>query len=46
MERLEGVVVTDTLPDPLDNPEQRALIADELIDALVEIHDVDWRAVG
>jgi aminoglycoside phosphotransferase (APT) family kinase protein len=46
MERLEGVVVTDTLPDTLDNPEQRQRIADELIDALVEIHDVDWRAVG
>jgi aminoglycoside phosphotransferase (APT) family kinase protein len=46
MERLEGVVVTDTLPDPLDNPEQRARIADELIDALVELHAVDWRAVG
>jgi aminoglycoside phosphotransferase (APT) family kinase protein len=46
METLHGVVVTDTLPDPLDNPQQRARIADELIDALVEIHDVDWRAVG
>jgi aminoglycoside phosphotransferase (APT) family kinase protein len=46
MERIEGVVVTDTLPEPLDNPEQRARIADELIDALVELHEVDWRAVG
>jgi aminoglycoside phosphotransferase (APT) family kinase protein len=46
MERLEGVVVTDTLPDTLDNPDQRARIADELIDALVELHEVDWRAVG
>jgi aminoglycoside phosphotransferase (APT) family kinase protein len=46
MERIEGAVVTDTLPDPLDNPEQRARIADELIDALVELHAVDWRAVG
>jgi aminoglycoside phosphotransferase (APT) family kinase protein len=46
MERIEGVVVTDTLPDPLDNPEQRARIADEVIDALVELHAVDWRAVG
>jgi aminoglycoside phosphotransferase (APT) family kinase protein len=46
MERLEGVVVTDSLPEPLDNPEQRARIADELIDALVELHAVDWRAAG
>jgi aminoglycoside phosphotransferase (APT) family kinase protein len=46
MERIEGVVVTDTLPEPLDNAEQRARIADELIDALVELHEVDWRAVG
>jgi aminoglycoside phosphotransferase (APT) family kinase protein len=46
MERIHGVVVTDTLPEPLDNPDQRARIADELIDALVELHDVDWRAVG
>ncbi len=46
MERLEGAVVTDTLPEPLDNPEQRGRIADELIDALVELHAVDWRAVG
>jgi aminoglycoside phosphotransferase (APT) family kinase protein len=46
MERLEGVVVTDALPEALDNPEQRARIADELIDALVELHAVDWRDVG
>ncbi len=46
MERLEGVVVTDSLPQALDNPEQRRSVADELIDALVELHGVDWRAVG
>ena len=46
MELMEGVVVTDELPEPLDNPEQRARIADELIDALVELHAVDWQAVG
>jgi aminoglycoside phosphotransferase (APT) family kinase protein len=46
MEQVEGVVVTDELPEPLDNPVQRALIADELIDSLVELHAVDWRAVG
>ncbi len=46
MERLEGAVVTEALPTPLDNPEQRGVVADELIDALVELHAVDWRAAG
>jgi aminoglycoside phosphotransferase (APT) family kinase protein len=46
MERVDGCVVTDRLPEPLDNPEQRARIADELIDSLVELHAVDWSAVG
>jgi aminoglycoside phosphotransferase (APT) family kinase protein len=46
MERVEGVVVTDTIPTVLDNPEQRRRIADELIDALVELHAVDWMAAG
>jgi aminoglycoside phosphotransferase (APT) family kinase protein len=46
MERVEGCVVTDRLPEPLDNPSERARIADELIDALVELHAVDWSAVG
>ena len=43
---VEGVVVTNALPKPLDNSSERARIADELIDALVELHAVDWRAVG
>jgi len=46
MEEIEGVVITDSIPEPLDNPEQRAAIADELIDALVELHAVDWTQVG
>ena len=46
MERIEGQVVTDVLPEPLDNPAERSRIADELIDALVELHAVDWRAIG
>jgi aminoglycoside phosphotransferase (APT) family kinase protein len=46
MERIEGVVVTDTVPAALDNPEQRRRIADELIDALVELHAVDWMGAG
>jgi aminoglycoside phosphotransferase (APT) family kinase protein len=46
MERVSGDVITTAVPDALDNPEQRRRIADELIDALVEIHTVDWQAVG
>jgi aminoglycoside phosphotransferase (APT) family kinase protein len=46
MERVEGDVITDSIPAPLDNPEQRSRIADELIESLVELHEVDWRAVG
>jgi aminoglycoside phosphotransferase (APT) family kinase protein len=46
MDYIEGEVMVSTLPDVLDTPAERARIADELMDALVEIHAVDWRAVG
>jgi aminoglycoside phosphotransferase (APT) family kinase protein len=46
MERIEGDVIVASVPAALDTPPQRRLIADELIDALVEIHAVDWRAAG
>jgi aminoglycoside phosphotransferase (APT) family kinase protein len=46
MELVQGDVVTTALPEPLDNPAERARIADELIDALVEVHAVDWRELG
>ena len=46
MELVEGVVVTEALPEPLDTPAERARIADELIDALVELHAVDWAGLG
>jgi aminoglycoside phosphotransferase (APT) family kinase protein len=46
MERVVGDVITREIPAPLDNAEQRARIAIELIDALVEIHAVDWQAAG
>jgi aminoglycoside phosphotransferase (APT) family kinase protein len=46
MERVEGDVITDALPAALDNVEQRGHIADQLIDALVELHAVDWMGVG
>jgi aminoglycoside phosphotransferase (APT) family kinase protein len=46
MERVEGEVIVDTIPAPLDTPEQRRRIADELVDALVELHAADWQAAG
>jgi aminoglycoside phosphotransferase (APT) family kinase protein len=46
MEEVAGAVITDSIPAPLDNLEQHARIADQLIDALVELHSVDWTAVG
>jgi aminoglycoside phosphotransferase (APT) family kinase protein len=46
MEELEGSVVTTEIPAPLDTPEGRRAIAEELVDALVELHAVDWRACG
>lgn len=46
MNFVEGTVVTSELPPALDVPEQRRRLGEQLIDALVEIHQVDWRAVG
>jgi aminoglycoside phosphotransferase (APT) family kinase protein len=46
MEKVTGEVIVSELPAALDTPSQRRLIGEQLIDALVEIHDVDWRAVG
>jgi aminoglycoside phosphotransferase (APT) family kinase protein len=43
MDRLHGDVITDAVPPALDAPEQHRRIGEELIDALVEIHAVDWR---
>jgi aminoglycoside phosphotransferase (APT) family kinase protein len=46
MEQVHGEVVTDTIPAPLDTPEERSHIADELIDSLVELHAVDFTQIG
>jgi aminoglycoside phosphotransferase (APT) family kinase protein len=46
MEEMHGEVITTEIPEPLDNPSERARIADELIDALVELHAVDWTTIG
>jgi aminoglycoside phosphotransferase (APT) family kinase protein len=46
MERVEGEVIVSATPAALDTPEQRRRIGEQLIEALVEIHAVDWRAAG
>lgn len=45
MERVEGPVIRDHLP-PHFAPEDRSAIGTELIDALVELHAVDYEACG
>jgi aminoglycoside phosphotransferase (APT) family kinase protein len=46
MEKLDGHVVTYEVPPALDAAADRRRMGEELIDALVEIHAVDWRAAG
>jgi aminoglycoside phosphotransferase (APT) family kinase protein len=46
MEYVQGEVIVWQAPAELDTPEQRKRIGEQLIDALVEIHAVDWRAAG
>ena len=46
MERVAGTVITSDMPPDLDTPAERRRIGEELVDALVEVHDVDWRACG
>jgi aminoglycoside phosphotransferase (APT) family kinase protein len=46
MERIEGHVVTSRLPPVLDSDADRRRMGEELVDALVEVHCVDWRACG
>lgn len=41
-----GPVVTTTMPPPLDAPAQRRSVAESMIDTLVALHEVDWRAIG
>jgi aminoglycoside phosphotransferase (APT) family kinase protein len=46
MERIEGEVIVSSVPAALDTPAERRRIGEQLIDSLVEIHGVDWRAAG
>jgi aminoglycoside phosphotransferase (APT) family kinase protein len=46
MERVVGHVITTAVPEQLDTAEDRRRMGEELVDALVEVHDVDWTAAG
>jgi aminoglycoside phosphotransferase (APT) family kinase protein len=47
MERVHGVAIRDRLPPALDaDASARTQIAEELIDRLVDLHAVDWHAIG
>jgi aminoglycoside phosphotransferase (APT) family kinase protein len=46
MEEIVGAVVCDALPDALDTPDQRHRLGLELVDALAELHGVDYRSCG
>jgi aminoglycoside phosphotransferase (APT) family kinase protein len=46
MERCVGDVIVTELPDRLDDDDGRRRVSEELVDALVEIHAVDWEACG
>ena len=46
MERLEGDVVSSAVPGPLDGERERRRMGEELVDALVTLHGVDWREAG
>jgi aminoglycoside phosphotransferase (APT) family kinase protein len=46
MDEVHGSVITTEVPEAIDSPEGRRRIAEELVDALVEVHEVDWRACG
>ncbi len=46
MARVAGEVVTSRVPPALDTAHGRREIGEQLVDALVEVHAVDWRACG
>ncbi|HEY2222852.1 phosphotransferase family protein [Actinomycetospora sp.] len=46
MEYVEGPVVTTRTPTELASPVARRAIGDSLVDTLVTLHGVDWRAAG
>ncbi|MEO8541582.1 MAG: phosphotransferase family protein [bacterium] len=46
MERSEGVVIRAEMPAAYDTVAGRRAVSEQIIDALVELHAVDWEATG
>ena len=46
MERVDGVIARDHLPDAYAPPSMRPAMTDALVDVLADLHDVDPAAVG
>lgn len=46
MAEVHGHVLSGNIPAALDAPAERRRVCEELVDGLVEIHAVDWRAAG
>ena len=46
MEEMRGSVITNEVPPELDQPAELRRLSEELVDRLVEIHSVHWRACG
>jgi len=46
MEEVRGSVLASSIPEQLDTPAERRRTSEELVDALAELHRVDWRACG
>jgi aminoglycoside phosphotransferase (APT) family kinase protein len=47
MDRVDGMVIRNALPEALGSDvDGRRAIGEELVDALAELHGVDWRSVG
>jgi aminoglycoside phosphotransferase (APT) family kinase protein len=46
MEEVHGSVLASSIPPELDTPAERRRTSEELVDALVELHAVGWRACG
>jgi aminoglycoside phosphotransferase (APT) family kinase protein len=43
---VDGVVITEATPAPLNNPTTRREIAESMVDTLAALHAVDWAAIG
>ncbi|HEX2103768.1 MAG TPA: phosphotransferase family protein [Solirubrobacteraceae bacterium] len=46
MAEVVGALICDSVPRELDTPEERRRLGFELVDALAELHAVDWRSCG